>query len=282
MAEPSNDSKFQFVVVTTPGVPQDPATKLVIRKKAMKAAAVTRRATGGHRANRLQYPPDVHPGPPSVVQSPIKHSSRSIGKDERLSDENKVIALNDSGSRFTSIGQDNLTPTHSDAPRMRQDLMAKIRAAQRVPAKVSAQGFELVSIKYGFDPINLSALTTLHIGRTTNHPFEIKSSQLTKLFRLQQHSYLSFLPSHYNESQCLNDAADCLFALARQLCSAESDVGSWALTNTFLYGRALQSLHQAINSEASRLAPETLGATFIMAMVEVCVLARRSYWCSAC
>jgi len=276
MAKPSNDSKFQFVVTTTPGVPLDPATKLVIRKKAMKAAAITRRATGGPRANRLQYPADVYPGPPSVVQSPIKHGSRSTGSDEWLSDENKVITLHDSSS-FTSIGQDNSTLTRSNAPRMKRDLMAKIRAAQRIPAKASAQGFELVSIKYGFEPINLSALTILHVGRTTNHPFEIKSSQLTKLFRLQQHSYLSFLPSHYNESQCLNDAADCLFALVRQLCSAESDVGSWALTSAFMYGRALQSLHQAINSEASRLTPETLGATLIMAMVEVCVLARGNY-----
>lgn len=122
-------------------------------------------------------------------------------------------------------------------------------------------------MKNGFDIIDLSALSTYHVGRATAEALSSDPLQLLRLLDFKQWSYMSYLPSLYGSSACLDDAVDCIIARARQILAPHGEAGEREVIR--LYLKAIDSLRKALNSPSQRLAAHVLCATEILALYEV-------------
>lgn len=263
--------EFQFVnsTVADPAVPQDLAVRNLIRKQAMKKASAARKKDGNYGKHNLrQFPvfvcnPENTPIEPTVEIVEVKDSpthKKSISppahdviaalppkpKDSRLHNQKKEKGL-----------------------LKRQQWLAKLSLAESLSTGMSAKGYELTSMKHDFNILELSTLATLHVGRFTRSELFSNPNHLIAQLRSKydpQFTYLSFLPSRYDQVGVLSDAADCVIARARYIVSPNKVWESAVIT---FYVRALHSLQKALDDPKQRFSAEVLCATEILALYEL-------------
>lgn len=236
MEQSSSSDSYEFIDCSSDaGVPTGQDTRRLIRRQAMSRAAAARRQRGfWGQHNCRQYP---------VSGSVLK--GRAEAEIE--------AATSDSA------------PAHSNA--QQRSLVPVTRARIVIPASVPSSGYESMRIDYGFDLLDLSALTTFHTGRITAQLLSREPSRLVHVLRCRQWSYFSFLPSRYGHSACLDDATHCVAARVQQWMSSPSDPPDDGVLS--LYSKSLTSLQSALNDPILCLQPETLCATAILAIHEV-------------
>ena len=201
----------------------------------MSRAAAARRQTGSWGQHNLrQYP---------VSQLELREEERA---------ENDLAAPGSARARL-GAQQWNSIPVE--------------RVEVAVPARIGSSGYESMRINHAFDPLDISALTTFHTGRITAQILFRNPSHLPQVLRYRQWSYLSFLPSRYGHTACLDDAAHCVVARIQQWTRHPSDPPNNAVLS--LYARSLTSLQSALNDPILYLKPEVLCATSILAIYEV-------------
>jgi hypothetical protein len=241
-------STVQFVnaTVANPSAPKDPAVRAAIRKQAMKKAADTRRRVGNYGKHNLrQYPVFCQSNNEGAAAEEVMDHDNRTGYTEGWPSQN---------------GQRNMSK--------RNDTGRGISWTGRISPKPSAKGFELVTMKGGFDIIDLSTLATYHVGRATAEALSSDPLQLLGLLDFKQWSYMSYLPSLYGSSACLDNAVDCLIARIRHIITPNGERGEREVIR--LYLKAIDSLQKALNSPSQRLAAHVLCATEILALYEVC------------
>ena len=269
MANPSSKTEFQFVNSTpkTPGVPQDLAIRALIRKQAMKKASAARRRDGNYGKHNLrQYPVFLFDQENLSQKTPAE--ARRIRAEYGYSVQRAICAVEPDGY----IKDEETQPAkHHKAPKSaveRQRWLARLALTESLPTSLSAKGYELTSMKSGFDILDLSTLATLHVNRAGRAALSRSPYHLIHQLRSnKQWSYLSFLPSLYGHIQCLSDAADCVIARARQIISPHEN---WEAAVISFYVKALDSLQKALDCPKQRYKPEVLCATEILALYEVC------------
>lgn len=133
---------------------------------------------------------------------------------------------------------------------------------------LSSVGYKTAKTKFGFDILDLSALTTFHVGRATLSSMNSDSAHVIRRFQPIQWFFFSHVPSLYEENTCLKLATDCLLSRVCQILSPES--GHWKAKVISNYLKALKSLQSAIDSPSELYKPEVLCATGILALYEVC------------
>ena len=236
MDQPSGSLPFVFVDPSSDGgVPTGQDTRRLIRRQAMRSVAAARRQTGNWgQQNLRQYPVS-----PFDVEEQAKTEAE---------------AAESSSARVDSSHQ-------------QQGLIPAARIRTPIPLSVPSSGYELMRINYGFDLLDLSALTTFHTGRITAQLLSREPLRLTHVLRYNQWSYLSFLPSLYGNSACLDHAAHCVVARLRQWTSAPYDPPNDGVLS--LYSKSLTSLQSALNDPVLCLNPETQCATAILGIYEV-------------
>ncbi|CAI6100945.1 unnamed protein product [Clonostachys chloroleuca] len=120
--------------------------------------------------------------------------------------------------------------------------------------------------EYGLDPIDLSALTSVHLGIRASTILRTEST-LSNLLVCRQQSYFSFIPSRVGQTEALHNAFQCLRTVAH------STLAPFRKTSDDLimkeYGKALRSLQCAIDDEMKRYTAETLCAIGLLAIFEV-------------
>lgn len=227
---------YEFIDLSSDaGVPTTQDTRRLIRKQAMSRAAAARRRRGlWGQQNRRQYPVSF-----PAVQEPTGA-------------ENEAAA---SSSEQAGSGSPQLAITQMAKPRM------------VIPASVPSSGYESMRIDYGFDLLDMSALTTYHSGRLIAQLLSREPLRLVHILRCPQWSYFSFLPSRYGHSACLDDAARCVAARLSQWMKFPSEIPSNGVLS--LYAKSLNSLQSALNDTFLCLQPETLCATTMLAIYEV-------------
>ena len=138
---------------------------------------------------------------------------------------------------------------------------------QVIPAPLPSTGYELMRIRFNFDVLDLSALTTFHVGRATAKALSLQPARLLDVLRCKQWSYLSYIPSRYGQVSCLDDAAHCAVARVRHYAVSPAEpLNRNVLT---LYSKALLSLQAALNDPVLCLNPDVLCATQILSIYEV-------------
>lgn len=233
----SASASFVFIDSSSDaGVPTGQHTRQIIRRQAMSKVATARKRSGNWgQQNRRQYP-----------------VSRLDFEEQAEAEVGREAAVSISGQADLSHDQKCLTK------------LARLRAT--VPPSVSSSGYESMRINYGFDLLDVSALTTFHTGRITAQLLAREPYRLAYVLPFRQWSYLSFLPSRYGHSACLDNAANCVAARLRQWMSSPSDPSNDGVLS--LYSKSLISLQGALNDPILCLRPEVLCATAILGIFE--------------
>lgn len=136
-----------------------------------------------------------------------------------------------------------------------------------IPANLSCYGYERMRIKYNFDLLDLSALTTFHVSHVTATVLAAKPTRLTDILRLREWSYLNYLPARIGYCDALDKAAECVAARARHWLDFPYEPASEDILK--LYIRALKLLQGELDNPESRLNPDVLCATELLGIYEV-------------
>ena len=236
MDQPSGSGSYVFIDSSSDaGVPTGTESRRLIRRQAMEKVAAARRKTGTWgQHNRRQYP---------ISQLDL----------EKQAEAEREAATS--------------TSTRPDLNHQQQSLIQMFEARTAIPRSLTSSEYESMKIKYGFDLLDVSALTTFHTGRITAQVLFREPLRLATILRYCQWSYFSFLPSRYGYSACLDDATHCLAARLRQWVIAPGDSPSDGVLS--LYSKSLASLQSALNDPDLCLKPEILCATAILGIYEV-------------
>ncbi|CZR57896.1 uncharacterized protein PAC_07785 [Phialocephala subalpina] len=271
MPNPTPAIEFQFVnsTITSPTVPQDAEVRALIRKQAMKKASLARKRDGNYGKHNLrQYPVFVHDdkGSSSSGSSSSPDNVWEDGRELGIRDPRPVVKDGSKNTKNTeAVVHMNKDTRKAVAERHRW--LKKMANLETIPQCLSADGYELKSMKSDFDILDLSTLATLHIGRAVRAALAQNPYLLLNQLRTHKRwSYLSFLPTRYEHIKCLRDATDCVIARARQIITPNRN---WEAAVIAFYVRALDSLQKALDSPTQRYQPEVLCATEILALYEM-------------
>lgn len=234
MQQTNSFESFEFVSIdssSNAGIPRGEDTRRLIRRQAMSRVAADRRQKGNWgQQNRGQYP---------ISRPELEHQA------EEENDAATTGAIRTDSKALPS--KETVSPT--------------------VPASIPSSGYELMRIKYGFDLLDVSALTSFQTGRITAQLLFREPFRLAQVLQCRQWSYFSFLPSRYGYIACLDDASHCVAARIRQWMSFPSDPPNDHVLS--LYSKSLISLQGALNDPVLCRQPEVLCATAILAIYEV-------------
>jgi hypothetical protein len=144
-----------------------------------------------------------------------------------------------------------------------------LEVAYMVPSPLSAQGYELAKLTYGFELSSLSALASVHLSRASVRILASSPTSLQKLAQLRQPSWLDFIPARYAESRLVQAAVDCTLARAHRSLHPDSGISETAVIK--LYLKALSQLQEALGDKLERrwARADVLCATKILAFYEV-------------
>lgn len=264
MSDQANEVQFQFVnsTIDTPSVPQDVATRALIRKQAMKKASAARKRNGSYGKHNLrQFPVFINDtllqqptiSPESVSEDTSPQDTPSKKEDPPPLVNNRIVP------RYT---HEKISSAEDD-PRP-----GEIALARSIPTSLPQSAYELMTLKYGINILDLSNLTTFHVSRATRKALLSNPSQVINLLRYNRWSFFSYLQSSYEHNPCVRYAADCVVARVRQILSPSED--RWNSVVISLYVKALIALQKALDCPKQRFSPEVLYATEILALYEVC------------
>lgn len=137
----------------------------------------------------------------------------------------------------------------------------------KVSTYIPGSSYEVMRIELDFDPLDISALTGFHIGRPAVQTLKEKPETLKEVLKCRQWSYFNYLPKHYGESACLDDAVHCIAVRVRRYLKGSDVVPDRSVMH--YYTTALRSLQSSLDDPARRLDPDVLCATEILAIYEV-------------
>ncbi|KAH8896580.1 hypothetical protein GQ53DRAFT_838146 [Thozetella sp. PMI_491] len=216
-----------------------------------------------------------------------------------------MVARSDCGGRFEFVVQEaNEKLSKENHSKIRRHAMKAVRAAQQDWGKATSpplaakptghrvtsqdagmqapwpsmpmSGLELLVRDRGLDPMDLSALTSVHIGPLASAMLQSKPSQLPEVLLCRQWSYFSFIPPRFGHVAALDDAFRCLITVAHSsLVPAHRQSQEKILG---YYGKALQSLQFAFEEPEARYTAEVLCAVGMLALFEL-LISPHGRWC---
>lgn len=131
---------------------------------------------------------------------------------------------------------------------------------------MASTGYEMLRMKCNFDILDLSALTTFHVGRITTEGLYASPTGLVDVLQCRQWSYFSYIPCRFGHFPYLDDAARCVARRVRGWVEGEVKPSVVVIS---LYLKALNSLQAALNDPVLCTEPETLCATALLSIYEV-------------
>ena len=148
-----------------------------------------------------------------------------------------------------------------------EEIFGQAKLFNAIPRPMQAMGYERMRINYNFDVLDLSALTSFHIGQIASQTLKAKPENLLGLLKCRQWSYFSYVPGQYGHSKCLDDAIHCIAVRVRQYVGDPGGTpDQYAIQ---FYQVALRSLQDSLDDPHKPLDPDVLCATEILAIYEV-------------
>jgi hypothetical protein len=143
------------------------------------------------------------------------------------------------------------------------------RAAPRLSIlhKLAETGYATARLKYQFDILDLSTLTSIHMGRPAAIALHNSRSQMRNCLQVRGSSLLDFVPQLYPASPLLRSAVGCVLARAQRILCPNARLPEVAVFS--LYDQALRELQEALNQNTTVFQPNMLFAVQIMQLFEV-------------
>ncbi|KAL6803089.1 hypothetical protein GGI42DRAFT_323809 [Trichoderma sp. SZMC 28013] len=245
---------FSWVSYDNHRVPQDPKSRTLIRRHAMKNVATTRKQRKNYRGNVIQYPESVLRGEddPNLChgfKSSVK-GDKSQPRKHKPTKKKKAV-------------DDDTQPTEQHIARLHTIFVNDVERKMN-------DGFPILEL--------IAPLTSLHLGFASISCFTSNSGRAgdvlstSPLSHLQSRRLLSYLPSRYGKVAALTYTVDCLVARLNQItrdsvanCASEEEDGIVFCH----YAKALKEVQKAIDDDALRMSQETLYATELLGVFEL-------------
>ncbi|KAL4933736.1 uncharacterized protein BDV17DRAFT_286551 [Aspergillus undulatus] len=138
----------------------------------------------------------------------------------------------------------------------------------------SFTGYEALRVIYNFDITYLASFTHVDLGKTAALPLQTQPNLISSLLQQRSTSFLSYLPSRYGSSPCLDDAMQCLAARAGQMFGHTTR----AATISTLYGKALISLQSALGDGKLCMGADVYCATRLLTLYELISSPESNHW----
>lgn len=271
MTNMSTKNEFVFINTSDPRLPANNGTRLTIRKQAMAKAAAARKQSGTYgKVNLLQPPPQ---------------ESNVTGASIRQSDENDMpqheagevtVRYQEQTTQTITMGSDSSLSTAATSAVPPFPEHASLQRPN-IPANMPLTGYEAMRMKSNVDILDLSALTTYHVSRITAQQLATKPSYLINILRHRTWSFLSYVPSRWGNTLCLDHAVRCVVSRVQDYLSSPTGLPSPQSLNQ--YAVAIASLQKALSDPHQAISPDVLCATEVMALYEVALLlAERTYF----
>jgi hypothetical protein len=268
MAAKTSMHDFQFIVSTGPQIPADPEVRTIIRKQAMKDVTTLRKKRGDY-------------GPINPMQYRIRDSNTgfpkwTVGHSLGVTREPTSLvsgASSRSMSPFTAMSATEMTALMGvGCSTASLTSVEQYETWLPIPAPNPTNRYEALRAKLNFDVMDLSHLTSFHIGQSTMSAMARNPDLLTTLLGCGVNSYLSFVPSRYGHKPYLNAVIDCVTTKARStLCPSDTSLST---TATNIYGKALHAVQEAVIEEGASQDADLLCAVQMLSFYEVCRLYR--------
>jgi hypothetical protein len=223
-----------------------------IRSHAMRETAASRKKTGTWGKRNLRQYPVL---PLSDVES-IACTLSEAATDKSSNDNDNG---SDSSSPEKGRWESGMSSPCGDC----------LPFSLRVDSPMPLSGLEQLTAKIGLNVLDLSALTTAHIGQRATSFLAERPSRLVDLVTHRKVSYLNHVPTRYGCTYCLDDAVHCLITKARRVLIGPGNAG--CSTELTLYCKALRSLQSAIDLEQGWRNPDVLCAIQVLSLYEVCI-----------
>ncbi|KAL4937379.1 hypothetical protein BDV06DRAFT_74823 [Aspergillus oleicola] len=143
-----------------------------------------------------------------------------------------------------------------------------------IASQPSFTGYEALRVAYNFDITYLTSFTDVDLGKTAAIPLQNQPNLIFSLLQRRSTSFLSYLPSRYGSSPCLDDAMHCLSARAGQMFGHATR----ARTISTLYGRALKSLQAALGDKKLCMEADVYCATRLLTLYELISPPEANHW----
>ncbi|KAG8529122.1 uncharacterized protein KY384_005757 [Bacidia gigantensis] len=261
-------TSFCFINSTEPLAPQSDDVRRIVRQRAMAKAAVTRRQNGNWgKVNLLQYPVNSHDTHSLEKQDEPRHHSRFVDKS--------------SGQHVSSTGQNvaNIEAvSEQPSPVDCTDTIAEkgVLSLFKIAPNMSPTGYEALRRELNFDILDLSALTTYYVSRITAQQLARQPSQLVHVLRCRQWSFISYLPSRWGNTPCLEAVTKCLVIRVREFLQGSGQPPSkYALA---LFGRAVCSVQSALDDLTLVTDPDVLCAVRLLSLWELLSESQPEAW----
>ncbi|KAI5456086.1 hypothetical protein BGZ63DRAFT_397387 [Mariannaea sp. PMI_226] len=236
MSSTSASQPFVFIVSTDRLHPDDIHARKKIRKQAMNRAGRVRRMRGGYGKHNLLQYPD------SLVHS----------------------------AKQPSIGP-GVSICNSWKDTWQRDVLQNA-----IPCAPPSSGYDQMRARCNFDILDLSTLTSLHVSRATAHSLSANPSILRDIIGNRQWSYLNFIPSRFEHSSLIREAAECVSARVQQWLASPLHPPSRKIIAQYL--RALKLLQINLDSSEGYLQADVLCATELLGLYELLNFSTDQHW----
>ncbi|PTB66125.1 hypothetical protein BBK36DRAFT_1200107 [Trichoderma citrinoviride] len=145
-----------------------------------------------------------------------------------------------------------------------------------ISANLASCHYEKMRMRYNFDLLDLSQLTSFHISYATASRLANKPTMLTEVLGDRHWSYLSYLPSRLGHNSALDKAAACVAARAQQWLTSPSEPVSCGILK--LYSSALKALQAELQNPKACLQPDVLCATALLGVYELLKMSTEDAW----
>ncbi|KAL7923724.1 hypothetical protein ACQKWADRAFT_41676 [Trichoderma austrokoningii] len=246
MAAAAAKTIFSFVSYDNNRVPQDPKSRTLIRRHAMRDVATTRKQKRNYRGNAAQYPDEM-----------------PCGEDTHDACANKGAVT----KRRTTKRKLQKKVTDGSPQPTNQQL---VRIHSIVVDDYSQKRFPILEL--------IAPLTSLHLGMASISCFSMEPGRTGDVLfslpmsQLQNRRLLDYLPSVYGKATALTYTVDCLVARLNQITRGlTTNIPSEEVDGEVLqhYAKALKEIQKAIDDEELRMARETLYAAQLLGIFEL-------------
>ncbi|KAK3370800.1 hypothetical protein B0T24DRAFT_300131 [Lasiosphaeria ovina] len=273
MLDPEHAQHFAFVSYDGPRLPRDAKTRSLIRRRAMKDVAASRRQRGDYGKHNLrQFPVFVGEFVKAEPRDDAALPDGSDNDDSPTPSSTETVASAHSVTKYEQAYQAfplrerdcgflaSLSPP--------ADAATKLQLFHPVPrgdaGLMAASDLSML--------LSLAPLTGLRLGLASlaRSPWEVRNRGPDPSFlsapRLGSSKLLAFIPSRYGQVATLTHATDCVVAKLRHMMVGQGGGEADVLGH---YTKALRALQVALDDEEQRFTPETLCATQLLAVYEL-------------
>ncbi|KAL6867155.1 hypothetical protein J3F83DRAFT_761606 [Trichoderma novae-zelandiae] len=153
---------------------------------------------------------------------------------------------------------------------------AQVSVKAIIPTSLASCPYERMRMRYNFDLLDLSQLTSFHISYATASRLANKPTMLTEVLGHRHWSYLNYLPSRLGHNIALDKAAACVAARAQQWLASPSEPVSCGVLK--LYSSALKALQADLQCPGACLRPDVLCATALLGVYELLKMSTEDAW----